>query len=662
MPPKSKKVPGTKQGAVGAEAAAPHIQVPPERQRPVRATDEQIRMAIEVARKLPYGLNINPNSDVTEANRFVSCIRVTSYRFIPQKATEDLQAKTTVTFIAGEHSGVIGIFLGVQDQTESRVFPIIDVEIPDVFPFINIHNPRITFEYTLGTLLNKALLGEHILLVLRQILENRYGLSTKDICKLLNQAFKELQDVKEKEVSEYIRYCEQQLKERIDMLGAESCGDVSAFSPEFKKDLHDFSKVFRIGAEYSPDFNGIPLKIIVFTDGSSDIYKINWSLVPKDIFRATVEREAFENFVSNTAFNFVFNVEIIIPGHGTFVINMSLHKPQFHTLFGIKRYMLLPDLISFLRMYISSEIFKGIIIGKVLKLDLTVAKGDIISALSDMSLRIFDMGCAACRDVIDVTVEVPTHSMLGLDFFTRGNTESRDVSFSTFRLLPSLSEINESRLPIGITRETLSISQIAVHVPDGFSPAVVVSDFRYDLVDTGIGDLNVNSQEQQQRETQESELMDAPPEKYEKLTAKHIQDIIGQMNGEISGEKICLKPISNKQSVLYFLQRSQQMLNDVDQLDEPRPQLEDGSQPPSKGILSVFSGLANLVRGLGSRLGLGFGGGGARGGIHKNITKTRNRRRKNKTKKRSRKYNKRHKKTYRLHKNHKHKIHKSHKK
>jgi hypothetical protein len=110
--------------------------------------------------------------------------------------------------------------------------------------------------------------------------------------------------------------------------------------------------------------------------------------------------------------------------------------------------------------------------------------------------------------------------------------------------------------------------------------------------------------------------------------------------------------------VLDFLQKSDQMLNDVNQLHEPRSQLEDRSQPPSKGILSVFSGLANLVRGLGSRLGLGFGGGGARGGIHKNITKTRNRRRKNKTKKRYRKNNKRQRKTYRLHKKHKHKSHK----
>lgn len=117
-----------------------------------------------------------------------------------------------------------------------------------------------------------------------------------------------------------------------------------------------------------------------------------------------------------------------------------------------------------------------------------------------------------------------------------------------------------------------------------------------------------------------------------------------------------------KENIDKFLQQSQQMLNDVNQLDEPRPQLEDGSQPPSQGILSVFGRLANLVLGLGTRVkaSLRFGGGG--GIINRNITKTRNRRRKNKTKKRYRKTNKRHQTTYRLHKNHKHKIHKSHKK
>jgi hypothetical protein len=679
MPPKSK----ANQGAVVPPAAAPQIQVPPDRRRPIHATLEQIQSAIEVARNLPYGpnININPNSDVTEATRFTSCIRVMSGRFIPQGAMGNPQAKTTVTFIAGEHSGVVGIFQGVQNSTGTRAFPIIDIEIPNVFPFINIRNPPITFKYTLGTLLNKALLGEHILVELQQILESLHGLSTEEICNLLNQAFERLQYVKEKEVSGYIYYCEEQLEKRIAIQGAESCGDVSAFSPEFKKDLGDFSKVFRIGAEYSPDFHGVPLKIIVFTDGPSDIYKINWSLVPTEINSNHAVATAFEEFVSNTAFNFVFNIEVIIPGHGTFVINLSLNKPEFHTLFGEKCYMLLHDLISFLRMYISSEIFKGIIIGEVLKLDLTVAKGDIISALSDMSLRIFDMGCAACRDVIDVTVTPPKYSRLVLDFFTRENTElGGDNSFNTFRLLPSLGDVNVDMLPRGINRETLSTSQIAVHVPRDFSPAVVVRKFGYNLLETGIGDLNEDSMKRHLPDTQQSELEDAPPGNYEKLTAIDIQDIIGQMNGEISGKKICLKPISNRQSskkkktsvdddvsmadknenIDKLLQKSEQILNDVNQLEQPTYK----SEPPSGGVLSVFSGLANLFlrlgQSLGSRLGFGVGGGG--GGIHRNITKTRNRRRKNKTKKRYRKYNKRHKKTYRLHKNHKHKIHKSHKK
>lgn len=675
MPPKAK--PGAKPGAV-QPAEAPQIQVPPERQPPIRATHEQIRKAIEVARTLPYGPNINPNSDLTETNRFTSCIRATSGRFIPQGAMGNPQAKTTVTFIAGEHSGVVGIFQGVQNSIGTRAFPIIDIEIPNVFPFINIHNPRITFEYTLGTLLNKTLLGEHILVELQQILETKHGLSTEKICKLLNQAFERLQYVKENEVSGYIYYCEEQLKKRIAIQGAESCGDVSAFSPEFKKDLHDFSKVFRIGAEYSPDFRGVPLKIIVFTDGPSDIYKINWSLVPTEINSNHAVATAFEEFVSNTAFNFVFNVEVIIPGLGTFVINMSLHKPQFHKLFGQKRYMLLHDLISFLNMYVSSEPFQETIIGQIQNFNDKVARGVIISALSDMSLRIFDMGCAACRDVIDVTATPSKYSRLVLDFFTTENTElGGDDSFKTFRLLPSLGEINSFMLPKDINITILSTSQIAVHVPTGFLSAVVVRNFRYDLLDTGTGDLNEDSMEQQQRETQESQLTDAPPEKYEKLTAKHIQDIIGQMNGEISGEKICLKPISNRQSskkkktsvddtgvsmadkkenIDNLLQQSEQILNDVNQLEQPKYIFE----PPSGGVLSVFGGLANLVIGLGKSLGsrLGFGVRGGGGGIHRNITKTRNRRRKNKTKKRSRKYNKRQRKTYRLHKKHKHKSHK----
>ena len=672
MPPKSKK--NALVAGPAAAVPAPQIQVPPERQRPVRATPDQIRRAIEVTRKLPYGPNLNPN-DEKNKNHFASCIEVTSCRFIAQEPREELQAKTTVTFIAGEHSGIIGIFQGVQDTTESRAFPIIDVEIPDVSTV-----DPIPVEYILGTLLNKALLGEDILVELQQILETKHGLSTKKICELLNKAFERLQDVKGREVSEYIQYCEEQLKQRKSNLGEEECSNDSAFSPEFMKDVREFSKVFRIGAEYSPDFHGVPLKIIVFTNGSSDKYKINWSLVPTAINSNHVIATAFETFVSNTAFNFVFNVEVSIPGHGTFVINLSLNKTEFHRLFLDKCYMLLHDLISFLRMYVLSGQFKQIIIDEIKNKDETVHPDDNIAALNDTSLRIFDMGCAACREVVDVTVEPPIYSRLELDFFTRENTESRDVGFNTFRLLPSLGEINESRLPLGITRETLSTSQIAVHVPTGFSSAVVVSPFRYDILDTDIGDLTEDSMKRQQPESYQSLHDDAPLGNYENLTARDIQDIIGQMNGDIkgnNGKKICLKPVSKitkkqrlsddpmvllatkTKDIDNFLQQSQQILDDVNQLEQP--QLEHVSHPPSKGILSVFSGLANLVRGLGSRLGFGGEGGGG-GGIHKNITKTRNRRRKNKTKKRYRKNNKRQRKTYRLHKNHKHKIHKSHKK
>jgi len=684
---------------------APQIQVPVEQAPPIHATPEQIQSAIEVARTLPYGPNINPNDDVTAANNFASCIEVMSSRFIPQNPKENLEAKTTVTFIAGEHSGIIGIFLGVQDPTQSRAFPIIDVEIPDVSPFITNFPPitpelqiKLKLKYILGTLLNKALLGEDILVQLQQILETLDGSGTEEICVLLNEAFERLQCVKGKEVSEYIKYCEEKLKQKLGIWGREACSNDSAFSDDFMTDVREFSKVFRIGAEYSPDFNGVPLKIIVFTDGPSDKYKINWSLVPQDIFDDPVKKEAFETFVSNTAFNFVFNVKVIIPGHGTFVINLSLNKKKFHPLFGRKCYMLLHDLISFLLMYISSDIFKGIIIGEILKLDKHVNRDDNIEALINMSLIIFDMGCAVCREDIDVTVTPPKYSRLVFDFFTRENMESRDDRFKTFRLLPDLSDINEVMLPTGINRDTLSISQIAVHVPNGFSSAVVVRPFGYNILDTGTGNLGDDSMKQEpsfSQRSDNSQLDDAPPGKYEKLNAKDIKAIIDQMNVDIeskNGKNVCLTPISQgavkrqrqqisdsdsdydrlieakqeaaakNEDIDKFLRQSQQMLNDVDQLRQP--QSEDKSQPPSQGILSVFSGLASLVLGLGTSLRsrLGFGGGGGRGVIHRNITKTRNRRRKNKTKKLSRKHNKRHRKTHRLHKNHKHKIHKSHKK
>ena len=475
------------------------------------------------------------------------------------------------------------------------------------------------------------------------------------------------------------------------VLGDEACSDDSAFSPEFMKDVREFSKVFRIGANYSPDFRGVPLKIIVFTQGASDTYNINWSLVPATISTNTDTANEFERFVLNTAFNFVFNVEVSIPGHGIFVINLSLNKTEFHRLFGQKCYMLLHDLISFMRTYISSEEFKRIIKGTIQEKYRTMTGNQDVNieslitvSLMNMLLRIFDMGCAACREVVDVTVTPPKCSRLGLDFFTRGNMESRDDRFKTFRLLPSLGDINETRLPSGINRETLSTSQIAVHVPDDFSWAVVVRNFGYNLLDTGTGDLSVDTQEQQPSDTQQSALDDAPPGNYENLTAKDIQGIIEQMNGDIkgkNGKKICLKPISQGAAkrkkitdsgdvsiaktesidkIDKLLQQNQQILDDIGQLEQPQHVL----QPPSKGILSVFSGLANLVRGLGTSLrsSLGFGVGGAGRVIHRNITKTRNRRRKNKTKKRSRKYNKRQRKTYRLHKKHKHKIHKSHKK
>ena len=680
-------MPKVKRPAAASSAVAgpaPQIQIPAEQAPPIRATQQQIQAAIEIMRTglpLGYGPNINTNDEET-ANKFASCIEVMSCRFIPQKPREVLEAKTTVTFFAGEHSGVVGILLRVQDPTESRAFPIIDVEIPDVSPFITDPPIPVEYEYILGTLLNKALLGEDIIDELYKILEIKHGLSTKEICDLLNEAFEKLQVVKGREVSEYIKYCEEKLKQKMGIWGDEACSDESAFSADFMRDVDNFSKVFRIGAEYSPEFNGVPLKIIVFTDGPSDKYKINWSLVPQDTFDNPDKKQAFETFVSNTAFNFVFNVEVSIPGRGTFVINLSLNKTEFHLSFGKKCYMLLHDLISFLRMYISSDTFKEIIIGEILKLDIGVNRENNIKALINILLRIFDMGCAACREVINVTVRPPKYSSLIFDFFTRENMESGDDRFKTFRLLPSLGDVNVYMLPQGVTSETLSISQIAVHVPNGFSSAVVVRPFGYNILDTGTGNLGDDSMKQEpsfSQRSDNSQLDDAPPGNYEKLTAIDIQGIIDQMDGNIKSKNVntvCLKPTSHgavkrqkitdsddvsiaakNEDIDKFLRKSRQMLNDVNQLQQPEHILER----PSHGILSVFSGLASLVIGLGTRLRsrLGFGGGGVGGigggVIHRNITKTRNRRRKNKTKKRSRKNNKRQRKTYRPHKNYKHK-------
>ena len=625
----------------------------PERTGPIEpkvATEDQIRKAIEKIRDdEAYGPNINITNmtaplfrslssyenPTSNYHKFAKSFKFNNGRFIADPMVE---LGTTVNCFIGAHSAVKGILTAVDPPNPAKNFTysVLHVDFP-VVPFtsppaaLQLPNVLPNVSYVLGNLLRQSLLGEPLLMALKNIIESDDNLSIEDICQLLNNACKKLRDIKFREVTVYLDFCENQLKKRSELLGPDKCSGEPAFPPEFINVLRKFAGIFLVQANYV-ECGGIPLKSIVFSEGSSDVYNISWKFVDDSL---KGHEQQYAEFVKNVSYNISLNIRVGIPDVGIFVIDMSLDKVFLHDAFKNEKneyksfFIILPDFVTFLQIYLSSEEFKKLICDYV-KVNTEHRddrfKARILTALAHhlMIVRIFDKGCASCNEVVDFTEPTkPKNLNLSLDFHYSENTGTCPGYRKCFTVLP---DVKQSILG-------LDLSKCLIHatVSKELSEVLTPSDTSGDLFRTEQG----SSQEGYSQEAQvhDSQIIESP------LDFEHTIPCVKNVNLVTEREEL--------------ERNSEQILQDVEQLRQP---VRSGDTSLSR-ILSLFTGLAtSVIHSLRTTVGMG---GGSVINLRKYRKKTIHQRLKNKkySKKYSKKQNKIIRKTHRV--NTKYKIRKS---
>jgi len=244
---------------------------------PKVANLDQIQQAVHTIRlDTAYGPNIN----ITEPpnyEKFATSFQLTNVRFIKNPWVE---WGTIVNCFVGAHSAVKGILTAVDPPNPEKNVPysVLHVDfpvVPTTSPPAALQLPNVlpNVSYVLGNLLRQSLLGEPLLMALKNIIESDDNLSIEEICRRLNQACEELRSDKSIEVFLYLDLYESQLKKRIETCGEEACSREPAFPTDFIEDLRKFAGIFLVTANYV-QCGGIPLKSIVFSEGSSDVYNI----------------------------------------------------------------------------------------------------------------------------------------------------------------------------------------------------------------------------------------------------------------------------------------------------------------------------------------------------------------------------------------------------
>ena len=613
---------------------------------PKVALPEQIQVAIQKVRDDPtYGPNIN----ITVAphyETFASSFKPTNVRFITD---ESAMQETTVNCFIGAHSAAKGILTGIDGPFKTVPysvlhvdFPIVPATTPPTPPPTPVQPLKSVLSYVLGNLLRQSLLGEPLIMALKKIIESDENLSIDDICELLNKACNQLRDIKENEVKLYLEFCESQLMKRIELQGEDACSGELAIPLDFKPVLRKFADIFLVRANYV-QCRGIPLKSIVFSTGPSDTYNISWEFVDHSL-KGTKELERqYAEFVKNVTYNITFNVRIGIPSVGVFVVDMSLDKKELHKMFKYPMFnenmffIILPDFITFLQMYLCSEQFRTLMCRCIKKYSSTEYDARlepyILASLQpgNIDARIFDKGCMSCREVVDVRQQPAQNLNLSLDFHGSENRRNCPLERECFTILPDIKQL--------IPGLDLSRSLIHATVSTHLSNVLTDSDVSAVLFDTQYGSLLGDS-------SQEVQPYDSQPRHFESPKALHddVNLVIRRSDLEsISNEKI--------ESI------SQQILRDVKQFNQ---QIRSGDTSLGT-VLSLVTRLAtSFISGLGKKVGLA--GGRSVINLRRHRKKTIHRRRKNKkySKKYSKKQNKIIRKTRRLNK--KYKIRKSTKK
>jgi len=237
----------------------------------------QIQQAVHTIRlDTAYGPNINI-TQTPNYEKFARSFKCTNVRFIENTVVE---LGTTVNCFIGAHSAVKGILTAVDPPKEDVPYSVLHVDIPDLPLPLPTSLPKVS--YVLGNLLRQSLLGEPLLMALKNIIESNDNLSIEQICRQLNEACKDLRTIKLNEVKLYLEFCDSQLEKRIEIYGEEACSGELAIPLDFKPVLRKFADIFLVQANYVP-CDGIPLKSIVFSKGSSDVYNISWKFVDHSI-------------------------------------------------------------------------------------------------------------------------------------------------------------------------------------------------------------------------------------------------------------------------------------------------------------------------------------------------------------------------------------------
>ncbi len=270
---------------------------------------------------------------------------------------------------------------------------------------------------------------------------------------------------------------------------------------------------------------------------------------------------------------------------------MSLNKEKLHRVFR-KRvfrkrvfhndhnrfFIILPDFVTFLQMYLSSEEFKNLICSCVKEyiesheLTAHILHAHILHALGFelMIVRIFDEGCTSCNEVVDFTEPTtPNNLNLSLDFHYSQNPGICPKGYKCFTILPDPVQL--------IPNVDLSKSLIHATVSDRLSSVLTQSNDRGDLFRTGHGSSQVG------------DSLEVQPPQSQSLESQDINTCVKNVNLVTERD---------------ILESSNQLLNDVNQLRQP----VRSSHTSLSHILSLFTGLAtSVIRGLKTTVGMGGG-------------------------------------------------------